>query len=149
MKDLTAKAVAALRAARQAPGQPQSVSAGHRDRREVMAVSLHAPGTSHWHGLGSYDLVCLAEARDKAIVCRKMLLAGTDPIEHERVQRMTGAAGHCLDGDVPRGGERYIAAHASSWRNPKHAAQWPSTLASYFYPVIGAFPSRRSTSGSS
>jgi hypothetical protein len=24
--------------------------------------------------------------------------------------------------------EAYIAAHKAGWKNPKHAAQWPSTL---------------------
>src|SRR5262249_37342206 len=36
--------------------------------------------------------------------------------------------------------ERYIASHKAAWRNPKHAAQWPSTLATYVYPIFGAFP---------
>jgi integrase len=36
--------------------------------------------------------------------------------------------------------ERYIAAHRSGWRNPKHAAQWPSTLKTYAYPVFGSLP---------
>src|SRR5258707_6237283 len=36
--------------------------------------------------------------------------------------------------------ERYIAAHKAGWRNPKHAAQWPSTLAAYAYPAFGTLP---------
>src|SRR5262249_50896286 len=31
-------------------------------------------------------------------------------------------------------------AHEAAWRNPKHAAQWPSTLAAYVYPVFGMLP---------
>jgi hypothetical protein len=34
----------------------------------------------------------------------------------------------------------YIAARQASWRNPKHAAQWPSTLGMYVYPVLGDLP---------
>ena len=34
----------------------------------------------------------------------------------------------------------YIEAHRSGWRNPKHAAQWAATLATYASPVIGALP---------
>jgi integrase len=36
--------------------------------------------------------------------------------------------------------EAYIAAHEAGWRNAKHAAQWPSTLATYAYPIIGELP---------
>ena len=34
----------------------------------------------------------------------------------------------------------YSAAHRTGWRNPKHAAQWPSTLQTYAYPVFGSLP---------
>ena len=33
--------------------------------------------------------------------------------------------------------EAYLAAHAPSWRNPKHRQQWENTLRTYAYPVIG------------
>jgi integrase len=36
--------------------------------------------------------------------------------------------------------EQYIAAHCGTWRNPKHRAQWSSTLESYVYPIIGNRP---------
>jgi hypothetical protein len=36
--------------------------------------------------------------------------------------------------------EAYIAAHRAGWRNLKHAKQWPSTLATYVYPIFGALP---------
>jgi len=32
---------------------------------------------------------------------------------------------------------QYIALHAKSWKNSKHAAQWVSTLHAYAEPVIG------------
>jgi integrase len=31
----------------------------------------------------------------------------------------------------------YLKAHETTWKNAKHAAQWPATLARYVYPVIG------------
>lgn len=34
----------------------------------------------------------------------------------------------------------YIDAHRAGWTNPKHAAQWGSTLATYAYPVMGGLP---------
>jgi integrase len=36
--------------------------------------------------------------------------------------------------------EQYIASHKAGWSNAMHAAQWPSTLASYVYPIIGDMP---------
>jgi hypothetical protein len=34
----------------------------------------------------------------------------------------------------------YIKAQEPGWRNPKHAAQWPATLETYVYPVLGNVP---------
>jgi integrase len=39
--------------------------------------------------------------------------------------------------------ERYIEAHRPGWSNPKHAAQWLATLATYAYPVIGSVPVKK------
>ncbi len=33
-----------------------------------------------------------------------------------------------------------MAAHRVAWKNDKHAAQWPATLKSYAYPIIGELP---------
>jgi integrase len=33
-----------------------------------------------------------------------------------------------------------MAAHQGGWRNPKHAAQWPATLGTYVYPIMGDLP---------
>ena len=140
MKDLTARQVMNQRA----PGK-------HRVSRNLYLQVTDAGAKSwlfrymrnnlaHWHGLGSCDLVSLAEARDKAIACRKMLLAGIDPIERERERKTQALLATASTVTFQEAAERYIAAHASSWRNPKHAAQWPATLATYCYPVVGALP---------
>ena len=39
--------------------------------------------------------------------------------------------------------KKYIEAHQSGWSNPKHAAQWQATLATYAYPVIGNLPVKK------
>jgi len=36
--------------------------------------------------------------------------------------------------------QQYIAAHKAGWKNDKHAAQWPSTLERFAYPIIGNLP---------
>jgi integrase len=77
----------------------------------------------------------LAEARDKAFECRRLLFEGIDPIEHRKSAR------------VPERGvtfrecaERLIASHEAGWKSEKHIAQWKTSLATYAYPIIGARP---------
>jgi integrase len=36
--------------------------------------------------------------------------------------------------------EAYLLAHSHKWRNARFAAQWPSSLAQYVYPIIGSLP---------
>lgn len=82
-------------------------------------------------GLGTELDVGLAEARERASECRRILRDGGDPIADpkrhiiaarlERARRKT--FGECV--------EAYIAAHAAEWRNDKHKAQWEATLGTY------------------
>jgi integrase len=91
-------------------------------------------------GLGSAAVFSLAEARDRARAARRLVADGIDPIE---ARRATVAATRV---DVAKAmtfaecADRYIAAHKAGWKNPKHAAQWPATLAAYVYPVFGSLP---------
>ena len=86
-------------------------------------------------GLGSADLVSLAEARSDALEARKLVRQGIDPIEHRRAQRR--------DAGVPtfsKAAETYIEGQRKGWRNEKHASQWENTLRTYAKPVIGELP---------
>lgn len=74
-------------------------------------------------GLGSAMTVSLAEARKKADEARRSVAAGGDPIEDKKADKQ--------EARVPTFGDmadRYIDAMQSSWRNPKHLAQWYMTL---------------------
>jgi Arm DNA-binding domain len=139
-KDLTVKEVAALRK----PGKRRVSRSLYHQLVEPGARSwlfrYTRDGVPHWHGLGSYELVSLAEARERALVCRKLLLAGIDPSERERAQRMQALLGTTSIMTFRDCGERYVAAYEPSWRNPKHRQQWRNTLLTYVYPVIGALP---------
>jgi integrase len=85
-------------------------------------------GRERHMGLGSTSTFSLAEAREAARECRKLLHNDIDPIEHRdsgRMQKRLDAArtitfGECADA--------YIAAHEESWRNAKHRSQWRNTL---------------------
>jgi integrase len=99
-------------------------------------------------GLGGFPLVSLADARSRALTIRAGIKSGgADPLaarreaaaEKARVAAEAKAAAPKVAtfGDVARD---YIRAHRASWRNPKHGAQWDSTLRTYAEPVFGATP---------
>ena len=140
MKDLTVKEVAVLRATGKYKVSRnlylQLADGGARSW--LFRYMRH--GVPHWHGLGSCDLVSLAEARDKVIACRKLLLAGIDPIEHERAKRVEALLAAASTMTFEECGKAYIAAHEAGWRNDKHRQQWRNTLSTYVYPMIGKLP---------
>jgi integrase len=94
-------------------------------------------GRPRWMGMGALHTIRLAEARNRAAEYRMQRHDGIDPIEQrreERLQRQLDAARAITFKDCAA---RYIASHRAGWRNPKHAAQWQATLATYAEPVIG------------
>ena len=91
-------------------------------------------------GLGPWPLVGLAEAREQAIEARRKLRAGIDPIDEKKAARLALKLERAKVMTFKQGAEAYIAAHEAGWKNAKHAAQWPSTLQAYAYPVFGALP---------
>src|SRR6266446_8706654 len=91
-------------------------------------------------GLGATYTVSLAEARQKALECRKARLDDLDPIDVRRGKRIQANLDAAKAMTFAACAERYIAAHKAGWRNPKHAAQWPATLATYVDPIFGALP---------
>ncbi len=97
-------------------------------------------GRARQMGLGSVELVSLAEARERALNARKTVVNGVDPIEDRRTSRnqvRLRAENSLTFLDCS---ERFIAAHKAGWRNAKHARQVESTLKSYVFPVFGDLP---------
>lgn len=82
-------------------------------------------------GLGPVSDRSLSQARELAGRMRTALAGGEDPAGLVRVKR-DGAAMTFREY-----AQELIAAKRSGWRNAKHAAQWPSTLEAYAYPLIG------------
>jgi integrase len=97
-------------------------------------------GRAREMGLGPLHTVSLAEARDRARECRKLRLEGIDPIEARNAKKAEARIAAATAMTFRESAERYIAAHKAGWKNPKHAAQWPSTLTSYVYPIFGDLP---------
>src|SRR5262245_42233754 len=91
-------------------------------------------------GLGPCALVSLAEARDKGLEYRKLLLNGIDPLDQKKALRRQALEAAARDVTFRECGERYIAAHEPTWGNAVHRKQWCSTLEAHVYPVIGKLP---------
>src|SRR4051794_16103460 len=91
-------------------------------------------------GLGSVELVPLAEAREKAHEARRALLDKLDPLVARAAAREQARVLAAQSMTFAQCAERMIASHEAGWRNPKHRAQWKSTLATYAYPVFGELP---------
>src|SRR5271170_5553080 len=89
-------------------------------------------------GLGPTHTVSLAEARLKALECRKARLDGRDPIEARKAGRMAAKLDAAKTMTFRDCAERYITAHKAAWKNDKHAAQWPATLITYVHPSFGS-----------
>ncbi len=94
-------------------------------------------GRAREMGLGSLITVSLAEARDRALECRKLREREIDPIEAREIARQQTALERAKSLKFRDAAAAYIAAHRVAWKNEKHAAQWPSTLVNYAYPVVG------------
>jgi integrase len=90
------------------------------------------------------NAVTLAQAREKAAPLYRMVEAGLDPLaerEAEAQARQAEAQVAARRAITFREvAEEYIAANAPGWGNPKHRAQWSSTLATYAYPHLGNVP---------
>ena len=97
-------------------------------RRWVQRIVIR--GRSRSLGLGSYALVPLAEAREKALANRKVARAGGDPRARsrrdERIPTFEEAAAEV------------VALYAGSWKGgDKTADQWLAGMHSHVFPYLG------------
>jgi integrase len=93
-----------------------------------------------WLGLGSYRAFNLKEARRRAREQRQLRADGVDPVEVRKAKKAERALSAAKAMTFRQCAEAYIAANEHTWRSVKHAKQWPSTLATYVYPVLGNLP---------
>lgn len=88
-------------------------------------------------GLGSYQDLTLAEAREKAREQRLLIRDGLDPIEakrHRRGELLAAQAKRITFADAV---DAYLNAKGDEWKNPKHRQQWRNTLSTYALPTLG------------
>ncbi len=83
-------------------------------------------------GLGSVSLVSLAEAREKALINRKLAREGGDPLaarrQREEILSFEAAS------------RRVHELHLPTWRNAKHQKDFIASLERYAFPLIGKTP---------
>jgi integrase len=111
----------------------------------ILRYSLR--GKAREMGLGSLRKVSLAEARRRAADYHRLLEDQIDPIEHRRQRRADAALAMAKTITFKEAADTYIAAHRVGLRNPKHAAQWSSTIVTYVEPTLGRLSVREIDTG--
>lgn len=91
-------------------------------------------------GLGPTHTVSLAEARQKALDARKLLIDGINPLAAKKQSRIAAALADAKMMSFDQCAEAYILAHKAGWKNAKHGDQWTNTLNTYASPVFGHLP---------
>jgi len=99
-------------------------------RRWVQRVSV--AGRQREIGLGSADLVTLAEARELAMSNKKLARAGGNPLAAKQERVAIPSLIEAID--------KVIELNAPTWTNAKHAAQFKSTLTNYVTHKLGRRP---------
>ena len=87
-----------------------------------------ARGRAREMGLGSLITVSLAEARERALECRKLREKEIDPIDAREAARQQAALERAKSLKFKDAAAAYIAAHRVAWKNEKHARSGPRPL---------------------
>ena len=91
-------------------------------------------------GLGSLSILSLAEAREKALECKRQVQEAQDPIEERKKRLVAQRLEQARELTFEALAGQCIRAKSPEWKNAKHAKQWQATLATYAYPIIGSVP---------
>ncbi len=102
------------------------------NKRWVLRVTIN--GKRRELGLGSFPEVSLEAARNKAAAFRSQAVEGTDQRAIEaKAKRHRGIT-------FEEAFWTYFEGKQHTLSNAKHLKQWPSTMKSYVFPVIGSIP---------
>lgn len=88
-------------------------------------------------GLGSYPQVSLASAREQAAKLVIDARQGVDLKAKKKAQRSALMVAAAKNKTFKECAEAYMDAHSSDYTSDKHRKQWPATLVTYAYPIIG------------
>jgi integrase len=95
-------------------------------------------GRSRWMGLGSAEVVTLADARERARLARLALLDGIDPLEARRAERAERRRAQATTITFREAAKVVIESRESDW-SAEHARQWRASLAEADS-VLGSLP---------
>lgn len=104
----------------------------------IFRFMLH--GKAREMGLGAVHALTLADARTKAVECRRLLANGIDPIEARDAQQANLRVTAAKAKTFKQCAKSYIDAHEALWGNAKHKWQWENTLERFAYPAFGDVP---------
>ncbi len=88
-------------------------------------------------GLGGYPDVTLAQARDRGREARDQIRRGIDPVEERKAAKANLIAAQRRGLTFAMAMESYLNSKLDGLTNPKHRAQWRSTLTTYALPELG------------
>jgi integrase len=89
-------------------------------------------------GLGSLAALTLADARDRAQECRRLLGDGIDPIDQRDAKKAADLASSKKNtATFEECTTLYLAQHRAGWKTTGYERDWKNSLATYAYPHIG------------
>jgi integrase len=88
-------------------------------------------------GLGSYPQVSLAAAREQAAKLVLEAKQGVNLKAKKRALRSSLLSAAAKNKTFKECAEAYMDAHSTDYTSDKHRKQWPATLETYAYPIIG------------
>lgn len=91
-------------------------------------------------GLGAFPDVTLAQAREAARAARQQIREGIDPTAEREAARRALLVEQATRMTFDQCATEVVKVKQAESSNPKHAAQWESTLATYASPIIGKLP---------
>ena len=97
-------------------------------------------GKARHVGLGSFDLLTLAEARDRGHAMRRQLLDGIDPLEAKRGVKREQILTAARSKTFKTVALEYINSHEDGWRGDRSRRQWLNSLTRHAFPKIGDMP---------
>ncbi|MEW6438000.1 MAG: integrase arm-type DNA-binding domain-containing protein [Pseudomonadota bacterium] len=118
----------------------------HRDGGGLI-LNVSDKGTKSWSfiwskdgrtreaGFGGFPAVSVDAARVKAAEWRALIEDGIDPLEQSRVVKATEEKLSANRRTFGEAAEAHLKAKQAEWSNPKHRAQWHSTLRTYAAPI--------------
>ena len=108
------------------------------DTNKHWTLRARIGGKDHEIGLGSYPTVTLEEARRLGRECQEQIKKGLNPIDERRKKHEVLRRNQSKNITFQDAFYAFYPIKKSELSNPKHAAQWESTMQQYVFPLIGS-----------